>query len=1081
MEYKDIISIQQIKNINVQNAALSYYTFQRGKSLFQSGRARVTSAEQFWKTETVVGGEVKDETATYHLQLRFSKDKVIQCNCSCGEGKSYLCSHGVALVLVLQSMQDGEWINSVKSSKEGLNITEYYADKKYQSAVLQQNMEPVHIVPKIIGESNQRISVEFQIGRDRVYVIKNLSFFAQCMERGNIVEYGKKFTFQHQMSAFDEKGQKFVQFIMESYVHNGYVLSTYYNSYARQDRCMILDRWKADKFFDIVGMQPLEAEWMGSKQIFQVVEGNPNLQLKIIQQGRDGVQIGIFEKFACVAGLRHCYVFYENKIYVCDTQYSEACGIFLQELTHMGSSDEESSYLLNHKDLPAFCSEVIPYLEPYLDVVTEQIDLEKFKPDPLLATFYLDLEEENQVECRVQFRYGEVEFNPMSQKLSPKVKSIYRDEVGETKIRNVLSNYFGETDLKGILRNDGTEDSLFRFLEEGVPALQACGEVLYSESFKNLKIDRTPNISVGISLDSDLLNLTLDAGGMTPQELMELWNQYRRKKKYFRLKNGDFLRLEENSMQALDQLIGGLHLSQKDLSGDSITVPKYRSIYVDQVLKDNGQISVYRDKKFKSMIRTMKSVEDSEFDVPESLKNVLRSYQKVGYRWMKTLKSYGFGGILADDMGLGKTIQVIALLLSEQQEGKTSIVICPASLVYNWKNEVERFGSTLKAVTVTGSESERKEILSHASDYDVLITSYDLQRRDKTLYKKCHFLFEIIDEAQYIKNHSTQTAKAVKEIVSDYRFALTGTPIENRLSELWSIFDYLMPGYLYPYTYFRSNFETPIVKSNDGEALKKLNYLAKPFILRRLKGDVLRDLPEKDEQVVMARLEGTQNQLYAAAVMQLKDSLEKATEESFNTGKLQVLAALTRLRQICCHPALCLENYDKESAKLDTCLGLIEQAIDGGHRILLFSQFTSMLELIEEELNQRNIAYCKLTGATSKEERAMLVRKFQNENIPIFLISLKAGGTGLNLTAADIVIHYDPWWNVAAQNQATDRTHRIGQTRAVTVYKLIAKNTIEEKILQLQDRKKELADQILTGEGANIGAMSKDEILALLS
>ncbi len=410
-----------------------------------------------------------------------------------------------------------------------------------------------------------------------------------------------------------------------------------------------------------------------------------------------------------------------------------------------------------------------------------------------------------------------------------------------------------------------------------------------------------------------------------------------------------------------------------------------------------------------------------------------------------------------------------------------ALIVCPASLVYNWKSEIERFAPSMQAVAVAGNAADRKKALQEAGRWDILITSYDLLKRDEEAYEEMNYQYEVIDEAQYIKNHNTKVSKAVKRIRAGFRMALTGTPIENRLSELWSIFDYLMQGFLYPYSRFREELEIPIVSNQEEEASERLRNMIRPFVLRRLKKDVLKELPAKMEEPVVAQMEGEQEKLYAAHVQRIKLMLEGQTEAEFATQKLQILAELTKLRQLCCDPGLIYEDFNGESAKLLMCVDLIKNAIDGGHKVLLFSQFTTMLERIGDRLHREGISYFCLTGATSKERRAELVQRFQEGDTPVFCISLKAGGTGLNLTAADIVIHYDPWWNVAVQNQATDRAHRIGQRNAVTVYKLIAKGSIEENILRLQEKKKELAEQLLGNDGFEAVKITKEDMLRLLA
>ena len=457
----------------------------------------------------------------------------------------------------------------------------------------------------------------------------------------------------------------------------------------------------------------------------------------------------------------------------------------------------------------------------------------------------------------------------------------------------------------------------------------------------------------------------------------------------------------------------------------------------------------------------------------------------TGYRWLRTLDAHRFGGILADDMGLGKTLQVITVLLAVRNENpeerRPSLIVSPASLVYNWKEEIRTFADSLKAVTVTGTRKERKEIIENREDADVLITSYDLLKRDISMYEGAQFRFLVADEAQYIKNHNTAAAKSLKLVRADTRYALTGTPIENRLTELWSIFDFLMPGLLYSFEEFRSGIETPIVKSGDEEARGRLRRMVTSFILRRKKNEVLKDLPEKLEELRYAHMESKQQKLYDGQVVRMRKKLQTADESDFRKGKIEILAELTHIRQICCDPSLLFEDYDGQSAKKELCLELIDSLIDGEHRALIFSQFTTMLGKLEEELKKKGIEYYKITGATPKERRIELVRKFNAGTVPLFLISLKAGGTGLNLTGADVVIHYDPWWNLAVQDQATDRAHRIGQTKVVNVYKLIVKGTIEEKIVEMQESKRQLADDILQADGVSSAAFSREELLELLT
>ena len=429
-------------------------------------------------------------------------------------------------------------------------------------------------------------------------------------------------------------------------------------------------------------------------------------------------------------------------------------------------------------------------------------------------------------------------------------------------------------------------------------------------------------------------------------------------------------------------------------------------------------------------------------------------------------------------MGLGKTLQVLSYLLALKEGGQTlpSLIVCPASLVLNWAQECEKFTPQLRCIAVDGDAAHRAALAQQWAEADLVVTGYELLRRDEALYAQQPFYACILDEAQAIKNHTTQKYKAVCRVRSQVRFALTGTPVENRLGELWSIFSFLMPGYLPPYMSFCNRFEKPILQQEDKEAARRLNLLTSPFILRRMKSEVLRELPPKTETVCRVEMEEQQRRLYLAAVLDSKDKLRAAKPED----RMAVFAVLTRLRELCCDPRLVTEDWAGGSAKLEACMELVQSAVEGGHRILLFSQFTSMLELLASRLDEAGLRHFTLQGSTPKPVRAELVRRFNGGEADVFLISLRAGGTGLNLTAADIVIHYDPWWNQAAQNQATDRAYRIGQNNPVQVYKLIAQDTIEEKILEMQQAKQSLADTVTGSADGAILSMRPDQLLELL-
>ncbi len=483
------------------------------------------------------------------------------------------------------------------------------------------------------------------------------------------------------------------------------------------------------------------------------------------------------------------------------------------------------------------------------------------------------------------------------------------------------------------------------------------------------------------------------------------------------------------------------------------------------------------------------SLNDTVLEVPElgSLDGTLRGYQKQGVAWLDFLRRNEFGGILADEMGLGKTLQILALLRAAHQRcsGKQKIgapfqalVVCPTSLVYNWVAEAKRFVPELRVLALQGAQ--RKRAFGQLDQADVVITSYALIRRDLSRYESRSFDYVVLDEAQHIKNRETQNAKAVKAIPAKHRLVLTGTPMENSVLDLWSIFDFLMPGYLGSAADFAERYEGPITRDRSPEVMERLGRRLRPFVLRRTKREVAPELPEKLDQTVTCPLNDEQRAVYRQVMDNARRDVLAATEKS-GKGRLQILNALTRLRQICCDLRLLNlpDVQPQASGKLAMFQELLEQVLDGGHRVLVFSQFVSMLKLLRESLDEQSIEYCYLDGGT--QDRGAVVQRFQSTEIPVFLISLKAGGVGLNLTGADTVIHFDPWWNPAIEDQATGRAHRIGQTRMVTSYKLIAEETVEEKIVQLQERKREVIAGTLGDENQFAESLTMEDFQALFA
>lgn len=1037
----------------------------------------------FWKGESGVKALVEDQGNEYRASIHIKGSQIFDYSCSCVYGNSYRgpCPHCQALYEAYQTQAAESRGRPVTTSQQARTMIREYTNREVARIVSEGEEEQVRLSVSLLI-SRQELKLEFKVGRERLYLIKDLAAFAKAVESGLYVEYGKNLAFHHNLSVFAKESRPLVEFVME-------LVNTYCEHYERFQRSSFsalpvlrflpLSGPGRDRFFKIMMGRTLEIEdYKGQKRILKITDHNPDLKVKVRRVGRDGVLVSIDQGLLIFRGERRLYVGDNHFLYCCDQACSETLGVFLEQMASgLGPVCETE---INDKDMPLFYERVLKRIAAYCTIDSGALNLETFKPEELKARFEFDSSGPNELVLKPTLSYGKYSFQPVEDERLP--RTVCRDVPGEFRISQLITKYFKYKEYDSeypAIRDD--EEAVYRLLTQGLGEFMAVGEVYLSEAFKKLKVLPPPKVSVGVRSTGNWLELDIDTGELTGEELSKLLEEYSRKKKYYRLKNGEFISLDDNGLMTVARLAEGLALDQEDIRKGSFRLPRYRALYLDGILKEGRGITLYRDQLFKSVVRGMKSVEDSDFEIPRSLRHILREYQKTGYRWLKTLDSYGFGGILADDMGLGKTIQVIALLLdeAERKESKASLIVCPASLVYNWENELHTFAPALKVLTITGSAGEREELLKDWAKADVLITSYDLLKRDISLYEGKAFRFEIIDEAQYIKNAATQSAKAVKSIDAAGRFALTGTPIENRLSELWSIFDFLMPGFLFTYSKFKKEYELPIVRDQEKAVLVSLHRLIGPFILRRLKKDVLKELPDKLETVVYSAFEKEQKELYAANACQLKEELNRKGAHS-GSDKLKILSDLTRLRQICCDPHLCYDNYGGASAKLETCIDLIKNGVEGGHKILLFSQFTSMLEIIERRLGKEEVPYYLLTGATPKEERLHMVNSFRDDNIPVFLISLKAGGTGLNLTSADVVIHYDPWWNVAAQNQATDRAHRIGQEKQVTVFKLITKNTIEENILRLQESKRDLANQIITEGTISLSSLTKEDLIGLL-
>ena len=1057
-------------------------------------KAKVYGSELYEVFVVVEHGEIEDIT------------------CTCPDYKKHygVCKHSLAAVLDLKEKNFRRKMGPILSEISGGNNKNKYRtfkqivnnmydeelsslDELKYNEISEENK--LKIEPKMVYDKYERVlKMEFKLGNKRMYKLKNLREFYDRMINKEFYRYGNQLEFVHTRENFQKDSQKLLDFIMKYAEIIKYAnKNSSYGYYGKQlsEVSIIVGNSGIDELFEIMEGKSCVFENSYLTEKIEFINEDPKIDLKLEKTEKDDYiiepNINIYD-LLCFRGKENEYMLYENKIYKLSKEFEQTKLKFIKMLRENYISTLE----LGEEDLSDFFAIIMPKLKNQVEIKNiKEEEIEKYKPKKLGVKVYLDFDQNEYITADIRFCYDEQEFNPLNDEENIKVP---RNKIEETKAINIFkkTGFMYDAENKRLILPE--EDMIYKFLSEDIQEYMKKFEVMVTDNFKTKEIVKPKIETLGVRIENNLLELDLSKIDFDIKEIEEIMQKYKLKKKYHKLKDGTYLSLEENEeIEFLDKIVSGMDVSYKDLEEGEIRLPVNRSLYLNQLLKGIKGTEIIKNKEYKEIVNNLnQEMIEEENEIPEKLNAELRYYQKIGYNWLLTLDKYKMGGILADDMGLGKTIQVLAIILQyveeckiKKEERKTSIVISPSSLTLNWLGEARKFAPDLKVNVINGNTEERKEKIENLDKYDLIITSYDLVKRDIEKYKEKDYIFRyaITDEAQYLKNSNTQNAKAVKKINAISKFALTGTPIENSLAELWSIFDFVMPGYLFTYKKFKQTYETPIVKENDEKALNKLKMLIEPFVLRRTKKEVLKELPEKTITVLNNEMEEEQKNIYLSYLMQAKEEVSNEIDiKGFNGSQIKILAALTRLRQICCHPGLFIENYKGESSKLNQCMDLIEEGVKAGHKILIFSTYTSMFEFLEDKLYKMDIKYFKLTGGTKVSKRIEMVDEFnENPEIKVFLISLKAGGTGLNLTGADMVIHYDPWWNLSAENQATDRAYRIGQKNNVQVYKLITNNSIEEKIYELQEKKSKLAENMLSTKTTFVSKLSKDEIMNLFS
>ena len=1052
-ERSGLMDLKRVKSL------FSGTDYARGMEYYRQGRVLDMDCRTVDETAHVscwVRGNSK-----YFVQFRESSDGRVFIGCACPRfAVAGRCKHIAAAMIAY--VEQPLVVTGTGSDQYARTLLQSYLRKSQELS--EPPEQPVHMAALLHTERGSGYpSFSFRVGRDKFYSIRNIRDFVDNVEHRKTDVYGKGLTLDHSLEQFEPKAQEMIRLLMNEFgCFRSFHYSSSFSSYdplnSRKNE-ITLTGDAFDRFFDLLSDAPLDH--MGHVPVF-LYQKDPQISLQIRRENEAALlTIHTPCPYRFFGSHRSLYAFGGDELLRCSASFRENVYPLLEQ--------KQQTMRLAWEDMPTFCGCVLPAIRDQVEIEDPQDLLRAYIPDACTFCFYFDMEQETLL-LKLVFRYDTHVFSCVD--ASSETDGVRRNRKEESRAILFAQHYFQKQGEQFILQG---EDAAYAFLTDSIDTFRQQGEVYFSERLTRRRI-QPATVSVGLSVSGGLLSLTLDTGGYPPEELSGLYQSMLLRRKYHRLTDGRYLELNGSSCERIAEMGQMLQLSGRELAEGKAALPMYRGLYLDDLLSGSDGIHVNRDHHFRSMIRNFKTLSESDYMLPQGLHAELRPYQQIGYQWLKTLEAYGFGGILADEMGLGKTLQIIAFLstVPRQSVGAPSLVICPASLIYNWGDELRKFAPQLRFQMILGSTAERIRLRTEGADSDVWITSYELLRQDIEAYGQLKFYCCILDEAQHVKNAATLASKAVKRIPCSQRFVLTGTPIENRLSELWNLFDFLMPGYLYTNHAFREKLEKPILKSKNPDALSQLRRMVQPFLLRRLKANVLQELPPKEEHIRKLSLSEEERKLYCACIQAAVADL------GAEHGKLKILAAMTRLRQVCCDPNLCFENYEGPTSKLDACVELCEAMVENGHQILLFSQFTSMLDRLKFRLDALQISNLTLQGSTAKETRAAMVKSFNAGEASVFLISLKAGGTGLNLTAADVVIHYDPWWNQAAQDQATDRAHRIGQQAHVQVYKLITKDTIEEKILELQEKKSSLLDAISGCEDAGILNMSSEELLSLL-
>ncbi len=981
----------------------------------------------------------------YDIEIKNNGEKFFDATCSCPQfKKAHTCKHIAACLMYYRyEMISYKKIDVLKASKEILDM--FYEPNKSLKIKEKLNLE----VGLELYENE--LKYKLYIGTTKLYTINNyskLNNFLECYFNGGEYKFGAKLIYNPDDYYFSDEDKDIIDYLSS-------IERRHYSNLELSERDL-------KYLFEKVSVNKLKINGNNIKAIKH--EMPTNFSLEKNQKGYE-LAISNLDKYRFLtSSLKN--VLYENTLYIIPEDERKIIIAF--------ANHELASIIFTKKDIERFSKGLLGKIKNKIDVSKDITDIKiNLKPE---GKIYLDIGAS--LTCKIKLKYGsdKIDFFEDS-------KEIIRDNEYESKlIQDIVNNGF-KLENKNIKMDD--IDTIGYFLEEGINSLRTKYEIYTSKKIDNINLIKKSRITKDFSIGTNgIMSFNFAIDNIDEEELKNIFNSLENKKTYHKLKNGNIINLEsDNELQELNSLFSDLDINKNNIT-TNIEIPKYRALYIDS-LRNNKYQDITTNNSFDAFIKNFKEYQNIKINLSKEDNKILRGYQKIGVRWMFALYKCDLGGILADEMGLGKSIQTICFIkevLKEKKDAKI-LIVCPTSLVYNWEKEFDKFGNDLKYTTISESKTKRASLISN-SDYNIYITSYGLLRNDIAEYKKQEYEVCIIDEAQFIKNYQAKMTIALKEINSHTKLALTGTPLENSITELWSIFDFLMPGYLNSVKKFHEKYHISDVTKEDLEKLESLNYQIKPFILRRKKNEVSKDLPEKIENTIYLDLPESQKKLYLSVLKETEREINEEIESvGYKAAQFKILTLLTKLREICINPYVLYENYDGEAIKIEKIIEMIKDYAKEEHKILIFSSFKRVLDLLKERLNKEHISFYSIDGSIKGKERLPLVDKFNDDDTTCFLITLKSGGTGLNLTSADIVIHLDIWWNPQAENQATDRAHRIGQTKNVIVNKLITKGTIEERILDLQNKKKILSDNLIEGHsnGEVLTSLTENEVRELLS